>query len=160
MDIKNNKGITLIALIITILIIVIIAGIIIYDSSKLIDDAIYADVKTNMLLVQAEMKNYIEQAKFENKTIQDILSNGIELDGKTLNIKVPDNSSLVTVEGKNLYQINSNMANLKLGNIDPTEYLIVIETEDNKVTGKIDVYYVPGFESSDNGVIHFLSRME
>ena len=39
MDIKNNKGITLIALIITIIIIVIIAGIIVYDGSKLVDDA-------------------------------------------------------------------------------------------------------------------------
>lgn len=165
MDIKNNKGITLIALMVTIIIIIIIAGIIIYEGSRLIDDAKYEDVKTNMLLIQAEIKNYVEQAKFENKKIEDIISSGIAIDGKpTLTITEPANESLKKVDGENLYKISTSMADLKLSDIDPEKYLILIYTESEnstKLTGEVDVYFVPGFESMNGETdIHFLSEMQ
>ena len=165
MDIKNNKGITLIALIITIIIIVIIAGIIVYDGSKLVDDAKYEDVKTNMLLLQAEIKNYVEQAKFENKKLEDIVSSGATLEGKpTLAIAEPEREDLKIVDGEKLYKITTSMQELKLSNIDPDKYLILIYTESDsstKVTGEVDIYFVRGFESMNGeSDIHFLSEME
>ena len=159
MNIKNNKGITLAALTITIIIILIIAGIVIYNGSKLVDDAKYEDVKTNMLLIQAEIKNYVEQAKFENKKLEDIVASGIQLENKpTLSI-----AESINVNGKKLYKISTNMQELKLGSIDPDKYLVLIYTEsdsDTKVTGEVGVYYVPGIEDLNGNIVHFLSDME
>ncbi|MBR3162689.1 MAG: hypothetical protein IKF17_01130 [Clostridia bacterium] len=160
---NNNSGITLIALIITIIIIFIIAAITVYEGSKLVDEAKYEDVKTNMLLIQAEIKNYVEQAKFENKTIQDITTNGIAVEGKaTLTIAEPSNPNLVVVDNEHLYKITTTMSDLKLSNIDAEKYLIVIYTdsENKKLTGDVDVYFVPGFDSINGEDIHFLSEME
>ncbi len=160
----NNKGITLIALIVTILIIIVIAGISIYEGSKIVDDAKYEDVKTNMLLIQAEVKNYVEQAMFEKKELENIVSDGVTIEGKpTLTIESPAREDLKNVEGENLYKITTNMSEIGLNNIDPDKYLIVICTEENNktLTGDVNVYFVPGFESMNSEKnIHFLSEMQ
>ena len=118
-----------------------------------------------MLLLQAEIKNYVEQAKFENKKLEDIVSSGATLEGKpTLAIAEPEREDLKIVDGEKLYKITTSMQELKLSSIDPDKYLILIYTESDsstKVTGEVDVYFVPGFESMNGeSDIHFLSEME
>ena len=144
MNFKNVKGITLIALIVTITVILIIAGITIYKGSEIIIEAKKEDVKTNMLLVQAEIKNYAEQAKFEKKdTI-----NGITVDGLTLSISEPNADGFC--------RINTSMSDLGLGTIDPNKYLIAADI--GRVS--VDVYFVPGIEDSDGNTYHQLSEMQ
>ena len=159
-----NKGITLIALIITVIIIVVIAAITVYEGSKLVDQAKYEDVKTNMLLLQAEIKNYVEQAKFENKKIEDIVGEekGITVDGKTLRFSEPTGSTLSAINDIknktgadiNLYQIK-NLAELNINNIDSEKYFISIDI--NEVD--VDVFFLPGILGEDGITHYFLSEM-
>ena len=53
MKVKNNKGITLIALTITIIILLILASITIYSGKESIKKAQLESLKTNMLLIKA-----------------------------------------------------------------------------------------------------------
>ena len=65
MQMKENKGITLVALVITIAILIIIAGIAVYSGKETIEKAQLEELKTNMLLVQAKAKEYVEEANFK-----------------------------------------------------------------------------------------------
>lgn len=61
MKIKENKAITLVALSITIIVILILAGITIYTGTDLIGKANLEELRTNMLLVEAKAKEYVEE---------------------------------------------------------------------------------------------------
>lgn len=67
MKLKNNKGVTLVILVITIVIIVIISAVTIKISFDLVDKAEFENVKTNLLLIQSKCK-----IKAEQKAIGDI----------------------------------------------------------------------------------------
>lgn len=143
MNFRNNKGITLVALIITIIIMLIIASITIYSGSNVIKEAQTEDVQTNMLLIQAKVKNYVEQAKFEQKDN----INGIEIDGVALNITEAEVSGYYTI---------NNMSELGLEDIDNSSYLITYDI--SSIT--VDVYYTPGVTDSEGNTYHALSEME
>lgn len=150
MKLKNNKGVTLIALTITIIVMLIIAGITIYGGSKLIQDAKVEDVKTNMLLVQAEVKNYVEQAKFENKKITDMINDGIKVDDVTLKI-----AEAQEIQGTQFYKIVTPMSELNLGKLRSEQYLVTIKIDEVSV----DVYFVPGVSDGYGTTYHLLSEM-
>ena len=150
MKLNRNNGITLIALTITIIVMLIIAGITIYGGSKLIQNARVEDVKTNMLLVQAEVKNYVEQAKFEGKKIEDMKSDGIMVDGVTLKIE-----DAREIQGEMFYKIVTPMSELKLGKLDANNYLVLIQI--NEVN--VDVYFEPGISDGNGTTYHLLSEM-
>ena len=61
----KDKGITIISLTITIIVITIIAGITIHIGSSMIKKANLEELKTNMLLIQAKAKQYVEEANFK-----------------------------------------------------------------------------------------------
>ena len=69
MDIKivKNKtnGVTLILLSITIVILISLAGIVLYYSKDTIKMAQIEELKTNMLLIQAKAREYVEDASFK-----------------------------------------------------------------------------------------------
>lgn len=173
MNINNNKGITLVALVITVIIILIIGAITVYEGSRLVDEAKYEDVKTNMLLIQAEVKNFAEQAKFEGLTMDKILESedGIKLDEKTLKIEIPTDSKITdkiqeienkgntTEDGKLvLYQI-TNMSELNISGLDSNasnNYLVYIDISGDI---EVEVCFLPGILGND-GITHFfLSTM-
>lgn len=60
----NQKGITLVALMITIVVLFILAGITVYSGKESIRKANLEGLKTNMLLIQTKAKEYIENASF------------------------------------------------------------------------------------------------
>ena len=62
---NSQKGITLIVLTITIIILIILAGITIYTGRDSIQKANLEELKTNMLLVQTKAKEYVENASFK-----------------------------------------------------------------------------------------------
>ena len=61
----NEKGVTLIALIVTIVVLLILAGISISAGSGTIKKAQLEDLRSNMLLIQAKSKEYVEEANFK-----------------------------------------------------------------------------------------------
>ena len=71
--IKNNSGITLATLIITIIVITIIATISVYEGKELIAKAKVETLETNMLTIQAKTKSYADEidAKIWTETDKD-----------------------------------------------------------------------------------------
>lgn len=65
MNKKNNKGITLVALIITIVVLIIIASITIYSGKETISKANLEAIKTNMLLIKAKARECVEEVNFK-----------------------------------------------------------------------------------------------
>ncbi len=65
-EIKNkSEGVTLLALTVTIAILLIIAGITVYSGKDTIKKAKLEELKTNMLLIQAKAREYVEDATFK-----------------------------------------------------------------------------------------------
>ena len=62
---SRNKGVTLISLVITIIVLLIIAGISVYSGKGVIKKANLEELKTNMLLIEAKTKGYVEEANFK-----------------------------------------------------------------------------------------------
>ena len=62
---KKDNGITLIALIVTIIIMIILATIVVDFSTKAIDKAKLEDIKTNMLLIQEKSQTIYEKYLFK-----------------------------------------------------------------------------------------------
>ncbi len=62
---NDQKGITLIALVITIIILLIISGIGIYAGTNSIKKVELEELKTNMLLIEAKAREYVEEANFK-----------------------------------------------------------------------------------------------
>ena len=62
---KKNKGITMIALVLTIMILLILASISIGTGNNVIQQSKIENLKTNMLLIRAKGKEYVEKANFE-----------------------------------------------------------------------------------------------
>ena len=144
MKLKNSKGITLVSLIIIIIVMLVLASIAVYSGTGIIQEAKVEDTKTNMLLVQAKIKNYVKQAKFEKK--EDI--NGITIDDVTLSI-----TASPEVEG--YYKIED-MSSINLPDLNSEDYLISYNIENIDV----DVYFVPGIEDSDGNTYHKLSEVK
>lgn len=65
--IKKNKteGITLVALSITIIVLLILAGIAVYSGKETIQKAKLEELKTNMLLIKAKARESVEEANFK-----------------------------------------------------------------------------------------------
>lgn len=61
---KNNKGITMITLIITIILLIILAGVGIGTGNDIIKKSEIENLKTNMLLIKVKGKEYVEKANF------------------------------------------------------------------------------------------------
>lgn len=65
MQIRSEKGITLMVLVITAIVLLILAGVGIKYGSDAIEKATLEEIRTNMLLVEAKAKEYVEEANFK-----------------------------------------------------------------------------------------------
>lgn len=64
---RKENGITLIALTITIIVIIILAGIVSYSGSQLIKESKLQTIKTEMLLIKGKAETIKDKANFVNK---------------------------------------------------------------------------------------------
>lgn len=62
---RENKGVTLVALVITVIVLGIIASISIYSGKEMIKSANLEALKTNMLMIQAKAREYVEEVSFK-----------------------------------------------------------------------------------------------
>ena len=69
--IKNQNGVTLLILVVMIIVMLIIAGITIYSGTDAIKRASLENLKTNLLLIQAKTKEYVEEVSFKMGTKPD-----------------------------------------------------------------------------------------
>ncbi|MCI8443598.1 MAG: hypothetical protein HFJ37_00175 [Clostridia bacterium] len=145
----QTKGITLISLIIAIIVLLIIAGISIYSGKDIIKRAKLEELRTNLLLIQAKAKEYVEEANFKmgpspddsKKTAvrQQVYEEEAKLQ-KATNITAP--SSIPVSE---CYQVTKEtLKDWGLDKIEtkPEEYYL-IQFDDTNAT--VEIYHTEGY---------------
>jgi len=70
-DIKNNKGITMMVLVITITVLIIISGIALSTGTNMIQKAKAENIATNMITMRAKIKIYVEETKSKTWNLTD-----------------------------------------------------------------------------------------
>lgn len=130
---KQEKGLTMVSLVVMLLVIAIISAVTIYYGTGIIRSAKLESLKTDMLLIQAKIKTVEEQANFE----------GTALVGAVL-----DDTNVLTKLGLTQNE------KIKLLSRDDLNYLGLskVDTEDRNFVvdyTNSEVYLVEGFEYKD-----------
>lgn len=143
--IKNNRGITLAALVITIVILLIISSIAINSGKESIKQAKLEGLRTNMLLIRAKAKECVEEATFKKGLDNNETEKEKVYTEQNLLVKETDSSILskLGITGE-CYRITTNDDNeenntLKLWGLNK------IETETSK-----GEYYLIQFDETNN----------
>ncbi len=160
MNIKDNRGITLIALIVTIVILLILTGVTITAGTESIKKAKLETLRTNMLLISAKGKEYCEEANFRAGTNNEV-DKGTEylLNDKQLKqvSSIPNSSEtydfIAELDETELKRIGLNeVANSK----DIGSFYIGFKIIENQV----EVYSEKGYKSKDGTTNYKLSDIE
>ena len=155
MSIKNNKGITMISLVIVVVIMILLASITAYESNELISIARVQSVTTDLLLIQAKVRIINEKVIFENDKentelyVGDKLSNNVEILNKLKNKGVLTQDET----GEKYYILSqSHLASMGLDTLSEEDgYIVNYETE--------DVIYVKGVKNTEGKYLYKLSEM-
>lgn len=165
---KENKGITMVTLIITIIVLLILAGISVGTGNRVIKSSELENLKTNMLLIKAKGKEYVENANFklgtnfENATDKEtrIATAKEELKGEEItdsNIfdeNMDITQETITSDNENYiyyYKLDqNNLTHMGLSNVKSDEkngwYIIKYDLKNVEV----EVYNTSGFERDGN----------
>lgn len=158
MNIKNKNGVTIISLVITIIVLLIISSITIYKGTNSIKEAKLESLKTNMLLIKAKAKEYVEQASFKNGTSNEIKDEAkAELKGNEI-----QDFSLYTYINKTdeqfVYDLTNQLEDIGLHEISIEENEKYIVKYDIKNV-EVEIYNTKGYD--DNGSVkHSLTELE
>lgn len=136
---KNQKGITIVSLVITIILLLIIGGITVTIGTSVIKQANLQTVNTNMMLIQAKTKTIAEQAKFNNN--QDNYK-GTVLSEVSGNKKIDKLLEAGIIEDTSKYYLLSkeDLVSMGLEKIEIEDgYIVNYETE--------EIIYVKGYEN-------------
>lgn len=170
---KNEKGITVVALMITIILLLILAGITIYTGKDSIQKANLEGLKTNMLLIQTKAREYVENASFDlgvnpdNATDEMKLKAQSELSGEDKGTAVTSSDSLSSelvsigisqedINAGNVYKLTTENLE-KMGIHDVTSdsedgwYVIVYNIDDTTA----EIYHTIGYQGK-----HSLTEIE
>lgn len=153
-NIKNHKGITMLALIITLIVLLIISGISLTGGTKIIQKAKAENITTNMISMRAKIKIYLEEVNSQSWSLNDtdkvnkrkeILENKYELELIENNQEI---QKLVNTNGYTCYNItmqaieNMKLEGIKIGT-DDIQYVAVVSNTD---FSKIEIVYTKGVE--------------
>lgn len=149
MNLKNNKAITLISLVITIIVILIISSITVYTGTNIIKKAELENLRTNMLLIEAKSKEYVEEASFKmgpkseeltdeekNKILSETLK-GDKLEEKKYSFQKNGEEIFYELHTEDLEKMG--LTNIKSDN---AEYVV----EYNLESVSVEIYYSQGYE--------------
>lgn len=145
---KNEKGITLVVLTITIIILLILAGITVYTGKDSIQKANLEGLKTNMLLIETKAREYVENASFDlgidpqNATEEMKTNAKNELNGEDKGTLVTSDDAIV----KNLLNIGIKQEDIDNGKVyklttENLEKMGINEVESNDEEGWYVIVY-------------------
>lgn len=149
---KNNKGITLIALIITIIIMLILASITVNIAQDVIEDTKLESLVTDMISIKAKAKTIEEKYNFKDidnlvgtKLDEDVDTEGIQTSYNISNELKEELSSLENID-KLYVWTEEDLENQGLSNIktNETNFYIIYYNLEQKNT--CEVYYSLGYE--------------
>ena len=140
---KKEKGVTMVVLAITIIVIIILAGVSTYVGTDIIKSAKLQSLSTDMLLIQAKVKTIGEKADFEN-------NNGL-LVGTTPSQEVLTKLGL-TASDKIKILSKEDLKNMGLQKVEENNSFVV-NYEDS------EIYYTAGYEDKSGNVYYRLSEI-
>lgn len=153
MNLNKENGITLVALVVTVIVLLIIAGIGINTGMSSLEKVELEEIRTNMLLIQAKAREYVEEANFkigketDETKIQEIkkeiyVTNNKLKEANTTN--VPNNPGGINLE--NCYVLTQETLDLwglnKIKLSDNEKYLIKF----NESEMKVEIYNTNGYD--------------
>lgn len=133
MNLKLEKGITIIALIITIILMLILAGVGIHFGFDAIDKAKLEDIKTDMISIKTKAKIVAEQYNF--KDIDSLIGTPLT-DEEAQKIGLTNNENL-------LKWSNDDLSNQNLSTIEGDIYVVNYDLEN---PNNCEVYYLNGYQ--------------
>lgn len=163
MEKNNQNGITLVILTITIIVLIILAGITIHTGTESIREANLEGLKTNMLLIETKAREFVENASFdlgidpENAT-SEMKANALnELNGEDKGTLVTSSDSIIDqllnigirqedIDNKNVYKLTTeNLEKMGINDVESNDevgwYVIVYNIEDTTA----EIYYTIGY---------------
>ena len=172
---KKNRGITMVALVITIVVLLIIAGISIGAGNNAIKNSKLENLKTNMLLIEVKAKEQLENAKFRlgtsfDKATEEEKTNRVNtakselseftedeiVDGNIFNNNTKITTKKIEEDNKNniyYYKLSTkNLIDMGLKNVKSDEkngyYIVKYNLQDST----IEIYNTEGFDDEGNVV--------
>ena len=172
---KKNRGITMVALVITIVVLLIIAGISIGAGNNAIKNSKLENLKTNMLLIEVKAKEQLENAKFRlgtsfDKVTEEEKTNRVNtakselseftedeiVDGNIFNNNTKITTKKIEEDNKNniyYYKLSTkNLIDMGLKNVKSDEkngyYIVKYNLKDST----IEIYNTKGFDDEGNVV--------
>lgn len=155
---KNNKGITLIALVVTIIILLILAGVTLNYGTESIKNAKLETLKTNMMLIKAKAMEYVEQANFKAGTSNEVTDTVKE---ELKGTEIEDTFDYITLgEKQYLYNVNGILDEIGLKDVQidsskQEKYLVVYDVKN----ATAEIYNTIGAEIEGN-VVHDLTTLQ
>jgi len=168
---KEEKGITLMALVITIIVLFIIGGISIMGGTELVDNAKAETIETNMLTIKAKAKEYMENVESKNwasKQKDKENKNRYELQSEKYQLTLIDDASgnIWYENGYTYYKLEKKaLDKMDLPDLYDEEemYIIKYPTEPTEGTidknKKLDIIYANGIEYKGE-TYYTLSKLE
>ena len=133
MNLNNEKAITIIALIITIIIMLILAGVGVHFGNEALNKAKLEDIKTDMSSIKTKAKIVAEKYNF--KDIENLIGNEIT-DEETQKLGIENSSEIRKWS-------SSDLSEQGLSTIDGDIYVVKYNLED---PNNCEVYYLTGYE--------------
>lgn len=161
---NNQKGITLVVLTITIILLLILAGITIHTGTESIRKANLEGLKTNMLLIQTKAREFVENASFnlgidpENATDEMKTKAQNELNGEDKGTLVTSSDSIKNqllnigisqedIDNENVYKLTTeNLKKMGINDVKSNDeegwYVIVYNVDDTTA----EIYHTMGYQ--------------
>lgn len=135
MNFKIENGITIVALVITIVLMLILAGVGMHFGTSAIDKAKLEDIKTDMISIKTKAKIVAEQYNF--KDIDTLVGSAIT-DDEATKLGRPNSDKI-------LKWSSSDLSNQNLSNIKGDTYVVFYDLDN---PNNCEVYYLNGYEGN------------
>lgn len=163
MKIKDSKGITMVTLVVTVIVIMILAGITVYMGTGTIRNTALQTFKTNMLLIEAKAREYVENASYDlgvkpaeatpemiNKAKSELKGTPTTESDKSKLQEMGIDSSITNTEYVYIYKLSTDdLREMGINDVDSDDtdgwYIVIYNIPDVSVK----VYNTTGFEISD-----------
>lgn len=141
MNLKIEKGITIIALVITIILMLILTGVGMYAGGYALNKAKLEDIKTEMISIKTRAKIIVEQYNF--KDIETLVGSNITEEEKE-KIQLKEKIEVLKEDEYEILKWNSNdLAGQNLSTIEGDKYIVFYDLKD---PNNCEVYYLEGYE--------------
>ncbi len=170
---RKEEGITLVVLTITIIVLIILAGITVYNGKDSIQKANLEGLKTNMLLIETKAREYVENASFDlgvnpdNATDEMKLKAQSELSGEDKGTVVTSSDSLSSelvsigisqedINAGNVYKLTTeNLEKMGIKDVESNDeegWYVIVYNIDNTTA---EIYHTMGYQGK-----HSLTEIE